>query len=213
MSEASGSAPWREVTTAAELDALIGEPTARVRDKVRDRLAEQDRAWLAASPLCLLATASADGRCDVSPRGDPSGAVHVLDERTVVLPDRPGNRRVDSFRNVLENPQVGLLCLLPGRGDTLRVNGRARLLREGPFFDDLVVRGHRPTLALLVEVEEVFFHCSKAFLRSAAWDPASWRPGDVPTRARIAQALERPDDDLATLEAYYGPAYADRLYG
>lgn len=203
----------RRVTSLAELEDIVGEPVPRVRDKVRDRLRDEDRVWLAASPLCLLATASADGRCDVSPRGDPAGVVHVLDERTVVLPDRPGNRRVDSLRNVLEHPHVGLLSLLPGRGDTLRVNGRARLLRDAPFFDDLVVRGHRPRLALLVEVEEVFFHCSKAFLRSGAWDPSTWTPDAAPSRVRIAQALERPDEPLEALEAYYGPAYAEHLYG
>lgn len=209
---ASTAPAWTEVTTAAELTELVGEPVDRVRDKVRPVLDELDRPWLAASPLCLLATTDAAGRCDVSPRGDPAGVLHVLDERTVVLPDRPGNRRVDSFRNVLQRPYVGLLVLLPGRGDTLRVNGRARLLRDAPFFDDLVVRGHRPRLALVVEVEEVFFHCSKAFLRSAAWQPETWRSDAVPSRARIAQALERPAEALAALEDYYGPANASRLY-
>lgn len=203
---------WTEVTSVAELDALVGEPAAAARDKVRARLVDVDRDWLAASPLCVLATASADGACDVSPRGDPSGAVHVLDDATVVVPDRPGNRRVDSWRNVLGNPQVGLLSMLPGRGDTLRVNGRARLVSDAPFFDDLVVRGHRPTLALVVDVEEVFHHCSKAFLRSELWDPSTWQPDAVESRARIAQALERSGSTVEELEAHDGPSYAEKLY-
>lgn len=202
-----------EITTADELTELIGSPVPRVAEKVRSRLHELDRQWLAESPFCLVATSDADGNCDVSPKGDPPGFTLVLDDTTIVVPDRPGNRRVDGFRNLLANPHVGLIYLVPGRGDTLRVNGRARIVRDGPFFDDLVVRGNRPTLAMVVDVEEVFYHCSKAFLRSALWRPESWRPEAVPARARIAKAFERPDEPIEALEAYYGPAYADKLYG
>ena len=102
--------------------------------------------------------------------------------------------------------------MVPGRGDTLRINGRARLVRDADFFDLMVVRGHRPKLATIVEIEQVFHHCSKAFLRSKLWDPQTWQPGDLPSRAAIAKALERPDDDLAALEEYYGPAYAEKIY-
>jgi hypothetical protein len=203
----------REVSSEAELRAIVGEPLERVRTKDRDRLEEVHRRWLEASPFCLIATAAADGSCDVSPKGDPPGFALVLDERTVVIPDRPGNKRVDGFRNVLANPHVGLVFVVPGRGDTLRINGRARLVCDAPFFDRLVVNGHRPRLALVVDVEQVFFHCSKAFLRSKLWDPATWRPDAVPSRAEISHAVERPDDDPADLERYYGPSYADRLYG
>ena len=208
---------WRDgvvdVLAEAELQELLGAPLPRVRDKARPRLHALDRAWIAASPLCLVATAAADGSCDVSPKGDPPGAVLVLDDTTLALPERPGNRRADGLPNVLANPHVGLLFLVPGRGDTLRVNGRARLVREAPFLDAMVVQGSRPVLATVVEVDEVYSHCAKAFLRSALWDPASWDPGALPSRARLAQALERPDDPLEELERYYGPAYATRLYG
>ena len=204
---------WSVVTDEEQLRALVGEPLRRVAEKARTTLHELDRQWLAASPLCLVATSAADGACDVSPKGDPPGFTHVLDERTLAIPDRPGNRRVDGFRNVLANPHVGLVFLVPGRGDTLRVNGRAQVVAEAPFFDAMVLRGHRPRLALVVAVEEVFYHCSKAFLRSALWEPDSWAPDRVPSRARIAQVLERPEETLEELAAYYGPAYADRLYG
>lgn len=202
-----------EITTPGELTELVGEPVPRVARKVRTSLHEVDRAWLAGSPFCLIATSDEAGRCDVSPKGDPAGFTLVLDDTTIVLPDRPGNRRVDGFRNVLANPHVGLVYLVPGRGDTLRINGRATLARDAPFFDELVVRGHRPALALVVHVEEVFYHCSKAFLRAGLWESESWRPDVVPSRPRIAKAVERPEDGLAELERYYGPGYAAKLYG
>ncbi len=124
-----------------------------------------------------MATSAADGSCDVSPKGDPAGFVHVLDDQTLVMPERPGNKRADGWVNVLSNPHVGLIFVVPGRVDTLRVNGRARLVREAPFLDDLVVNGHRPQLALVVEIEQVFHHCGKAFLRSRLWDPRVVGPG------------------------------------
>lgn len=203
---------WTEITASDELRALLGEPSERVARKARPRLHEHDRAWLAASPFCLLATSAADGSCDVSPKGDPRGFVHVLDDTTIAIPERPGNRRADGYLNVLSNPHVGLLFLVPGRGDTLRINGRARIIREAPFLDAMVVKGHRPVLALVVDIEEVFYHCSKAFLRSQLWDAASWDAGGLPSRAVIARALERPEERLEDLERYYGPDYARGLY-
>ncbi|MFJ9409865.1 pyridoxamine 5'-phosphate oxidase family protein [Streptomyces sp. NPDC101393] len=202
-----------EISSAAELRELIGEPSAHAAHKTRDRLHELDRQWLARSPFCLMATSDAQGRCDVSPKGDPAGFTHVLDDTTLVIPDRPGNKRLDGMLNILSNPHIGLNYLLPGRGDTLRINGRARLLRDAPFFDALVVKGNRPRLALLVEVEEVFYHCSKAFLRSDLWKPETWEPDALPARARIVKGLEAKDVPLETLEEHYGPQYAERLYG
>ena len=204
---------WTEVADEAELRKLLGgEPSSGAVRKERTALHELDRRWLAASPFCLVATSAADGTCDVSPKGDPPGFAHVIDDRTVAIPERPGNRRADGYRNILQNPHVGLVFLVPGRGDTLRINGRARLVSDAPFFDDMVVRGHRPVLAMVVEVEQVFHHCAKAFLRSRLWDPESWGTPDLPTRAVIARTLERPEADPEELERYYGPSYADGLY-
>jgi PPOX class probable FMN-dependent enzyme len=209
-----GAPDWTEITTTDELVGLLGEPVARVRDKVRPALVPLDRAWLAASPFCVLATSDADGGCDASPKGDPAGQlVHVLDDRTIALAERPGNRRADGYRNLLENPHVGLVFLIPGRGDTLRINGRARLVSDAPFFDEMVVKGHRPLLAVVVEIDEVFHHCQKAFLRSRLWHPETWDPsGAVPRRAVIAHELERPDTSVEELDAYYGPSYAEGIY-
>jgi PPOX class probable FMN-dependent enzyme len=204
---------WASIETVDELVGLLGEPNQRARDKGRDRLLDVDRDWLAASPFCVLATADAQGRCDASPKGDPAGSlVHVLDDVTIALAERPGNRRADGYRNVLANPHVGLTFLIPGRGDTLRVNGRARLVSDAPFFDEMAVRGQRPVLALVVDVEEVFFHCAKAFLRSGLWDPGTWDPtGVVPRRAVIASTVEGAGP-VEELDRYYGPSYAEGLY-
>ncbi len=203
-----------EVTSDAELTELVGgEPTAAVAGKVRTALLDVHRQWLAVSPFCMVATADAEGNCDVSPKGDPPGFTLVLDDTTIAIPERPGNRRADGFRNVLRNPHVGLVYLVPGRGDTLRINGRARLARDAPFFDEMVVKGHRPRLALVVEIDQVFFHCAKAFMRSKLWRPESWDAESLPSRARIVQCAERPDDPIEVLEEHYGPAYAKGLYG
>ncbi len=164
----------------------------------------------------MLSTADAEGRCDASPKGDPAGQlVHVLDDRTIALAERPGNRRVDGYRNILANPHVGLCFVIPGRADTLRVNGRGRLVDDAPFFDELAVRGRRPVLALVVEIETLFFHCGKAFLRSGLWQPETWDPeGQVPRRAVIAQELEPvAGQSLAELDDYYRPEnYRKGLY-
>lgn len=202
-----------EVTSESELRELLGEPTPQNADKSRPSLHALDREWLARSPLCLIATSDADGACDVSPKGDPPGFAKPLDDRTIAIPDRPGNKRIDSFRNILGNPHVGLIFLVPGRGDTLRINGRARIVREAPFLDDMVVKRNRPKVALLVDIDEIYHHCSKAFLRSSTWQPESWQPDALPSRARIAKALDRKGDSLEFLEEYYGPQYAERLYG
>jgi PPOX class probable FMN-dependent enzyme len=200
------------IQSAEELESIIGTPSQRAADKVRVELTQVDRDWLAAASLLFMATTDERGNLDVSPKGDPAGFVKVLDATTLAIPDRPGNRRVDGFHNLLADPHIGLVFLIPGRGDTLRINGRATLVRDAEFFDDMIVRGNRPDLAVLVDIDEVFFHCSKAFLRSKAWEPEAWQPTAVPRRAVIAQAVERPEDSLEQLDEYYGDSSADGLY-
>ncbi len=192
----------REVTSVDELRAIVGYPTEAVANKVGDRLTAIYQHWLAHSPLGFVATTDAHGRDDVSPKGDPAGFVHVIDETTIAIPERPGNKRVDGYLNVLQRPRVGTLFVIPGRGDTLRINGSARIIADADYFDAMTVQGKRPILALEVAVEEVFFHCAKAFLRSNAWKPESWDPGAVPS---VAQLVKMMDDDasLEELERYY----------
>lgn len=201
------------LTSPDELRALLGAPSARALDKERPSLHPIDRAWLAASPFCLVATADAAGRSTVSPKGDPPGFATVVDDRTIAIPERRGNRRADGFHNVLENPHVGLVFFVPGRGDTLRIDGRARIAKDAPFFDRMIVEGHRPALALVVEIETIFFHCAKAFLRSSLWEPDTWHPEALPRHAAIVKAVQETDLSLEELDAYYGPSYAAKLYG
>src|SRR5215472_13936438 len=202
-----------EISSEAELRDLLGAPMPRAVTKERTRLHDRDKEWLAASPFCLVATSGVDGTCDVSPKGDPPGFTLVLDDTTIAIPERPGNRRADGFLNILGNPHVGLIYLVPGRKETLRINGRARLIREAPFFDEMIVKGHRPQLAVVVDIEQIFFHCMKAFLRSRLWDPESWRPDALPTHAQIVKSVQPTEETLEELESYYGPQYATRIYG
>ncbi|MCA2190571.1 pyridoxamine 5'-phosphate oxidase family protein [Nonomuraea cavernae] len=178
----------RTVATEAELREIVVEPRQNAWDKDIGRIDEHARTIIAHSPFVLLATSNADGACDLSPRGDPAGSVLVLDDHRLVLADRPGNHRLDSLRNIVHNPHVGLLFIVPGMNETLRVNGRATLVSDAPFFDDLTVQGKRPRLAVLVDVEELYMHCAKAFLRSSLWRPETWPDrGGLPTLGRIAK--------------------------
>lgn len=196
----------RAVRSEAELREIVREPSQVIWDKDIGRIDEHARTLIAHSPLVLLATSDAEGTCDVSPKGDPAGSVLVLDDHRLAIADRPGNHRVDGFRNVLRNPHVGLLFLVPGMNETLRVNGRATIVSDAPFFDDLAIEGRRPRLALLVEVEELYMHCAKAFLRSSLWQPETWPDrAKLPTLGRIIKdqvdlegvSAEQIDEDLA----------------
>jgi uncharacterized protein len=203
-----------EIRSEAGLRELLGVPNARAAGKDRARLAETDRQWLAASSFCVLATADAAGHCDASPKGDPAGQlIHVLDDVTVAIAERPGNRRADGYLNILANPHVGILSFIPGRNDTRRINGRARLVDDAPFFDDMTTRGQRPILAIVVDIEQVFYHCPKAGLRSELWQPAAWQPDALPGPAAIVKAVQDTPETLEELDAYYAPDhYATLLY-
>ena len=205
-----------EITTEAELrEALGGHATGRAATKDRSALHPLQIEWLRTSPFCVLATSDANGNCDASPKGDPAGQlIHVLDPRTIVIAERPGNKRADGYLNILSNPHVGLIALIPGRNDTLRVNGRARLVRDAPWFSELEVRGKRPVLAVVIEVEQVFSHCPKAFMRSGLWEPERWPAiNEIPSVAALCKIVQNPPETLEELEAYYAlPNYSGRLY-
>ncbi|SHK95280.1 hypothetical protein SAMN05443637_11519 [Pseudonocardia thermophila] len=178
----------RVIATEDELREFVEPPHPVIRDKAVDRIDEVTRRFLEASPFVLLATAAADGTCDVSPRGDPPGSVLVLDQRTIALADRKGNRRLDSMRNILANPHVGLLFLVPGIGDTLRINGTARIVADADYLPRMAVAGIAPQLAIEITVQELFLHCSKAFARSGLWDPATWpERSAIPTAGQIVK--------------------------
>jgi uncharacterized protein len=195
------------ISSEAELRDVIGLTTPIVQSKISDRLNDLTRQFIERSPFMLLATSSTDGTCDVSPRGDPAGFVHILDERTLLVPERPGNKLADSLRNVLDNPHVGLLFLIPGVGDTLRVNGRAALTTDATLLEPLAVEGRTPKLGLLVEVNEVFTHCSKAFIRSDLWNPERHiERSELPSQGEILHSLNSTVDadqyDVERAERY-----------
>jgi uncharacterized protein len=189
------------LTTEQELRDLIGVPGARSVQKERLSLDEHSRAFIARSPFLLLATSGASGRCDVSPKGDAPGFVQILDDRRLAIPERPGNKRLDGMLNLLANPHVGLIFLVPGREETLRVNGKAWITRDRQILERCVVHGKVPLVAIGVEVEQCFLHCPKAFIRSRLWHHRAWPAADaLPSMACVLFDQIRPDD--VTLQDY-----------
>lgn len=191
----------RVITTEDALREIVEPPHQVIADKAAGHIDDVSRRFLEASPFVLLATSSAEGTCDVSPRGDPAGSVLVLDEHTVALADRRGNRRLDSMRNILTNPQVGMLFLVPGMGETLRLNGTARIVTDADYLPRMAVSGVAPKLAIEVTVSELFLHCSKAFARSDLWDPSSWPGrGDVPSAGQIIRGQRDVSDSAESID-------------
>jgi PPOX class probable FMN-dependent enzyme len=189
------------LTSEQELRAMIGTPSVRAVKKVQSSLDEHTRAFIAQSPFLLLATSDTSGRCDVSPKGDAPGFVQVLDDRRLVIPERPGNKRLDGMLNMLANPHIGLLFLVPGRQETLRVNGKAWITRDPELLERCVAQGKLPLVAIGVEIEQCFLHCPKAFIRSRLWNHQGWpAPDALPTMACVLFDQIKPDD--ATLQDY-----------
>jgi PPOX class probable FMN-dependent enzyme len=174
------------ITDKSALRELVGTPSERAVRKQLAALDQHCRAFIEHAPFVLLGTSGPDGRCDVSPKGDRPGFVLALDETTLVIPDRPGNKRLDSLQNILANPHVGLLFLIPGMDETLRVNGTAELVLDDDILERLAVDGKRPVLGILVHVEEAFLHCARSFLRAQLWNAEHFMPRDeMPSLARM----------------------------
>jgi PPOX class probable FMN-dependent enzyme len=185
----------QRVTSIAELRELVGFPSERAVKKQIAVLDPHCQAFIERSPFMLLGTSGEGGGCDVSPKGDRAGFVLVLDEHTLAIPDRPGNKRFDSLRNVLANPHVGLLFLIPGMDETLRVNGTAYLSRAPELLERLAVDGKQPVLAIVVHVEEAFLHCGRSSLRASVWNHEAWAPREaMPTLAQMIADQTRPAD-------------------
>jgi PPOX class probable FMN-dependent enzyme len=193
----------REVGSEQELRELYGLPGERAVAKEQPALDQHCRAFIAHAPFLVMGTAGADGRCDVSPKGDAPGFVQVLDDHHLAIPDRLGNNRLDGMRNIVENAHVGLLFLIPGREDTLRVNGRARIVRDEALLERLAVGGKRPVTALVVEVEQCFLHCARAFKRAGLWQPERWPDTtEVPSMQRMIWDLLPVKPAGQTVEQY-----------
>ena len=205
---------FRDLVTSEEsLRAVVGGgPSEVARKKELAALDVHARAFIARSPFLLLGTAAADGRCDVSPKGDAPGFVRVLDDHHLVIPDRPGNKRLDGMRNILANPHVGLIFLVPGNDFTLRVNGRAAITQEPALLRTLAVQGKVPLLAIGVFVEEVFLHCARSFRRGKLWEQEAWPgPDALPSMPCILYDQTGGAMSLEALEARSAESLA-RLY-
>ncbi|MEC3997100.1 MSMEG_1061 family FMN-dependent PPOX-type flavoprotein [Actinacidiphila sp. DG2A-62] len=186
----------------AEVRARIGEPDDMIKRKVHDRLDHHCRRFIAHSPFLTMATANAAGLPDSSPRGDYPGFVKVLDERTLAIPDRPGNNLADSFRNLAENDGIGLMFIVPGMREVLRINGRAYPTDEADVLARMQTEGKSALLAIIVDVEEVFFHCGRALIRSRLWDPAAQALADeLPSMGEIARDQMSVDADPSALDS------------
>jgi len=178
------------IETEDALRELVPWPKGSVPIKISDRLNALTRRFVERSPFVCLATSDAAGNCDVSPRGDPPGFVRILDDRTLLMPERPGNRIADSLRNILDNPHVGLLFVIPGVGDTFRVNGRATLTTDAALLAPCEVEGKLPKLGILIDIDVAYTQCSKAFLRSQLWDPERFVDrGELPTHGEVLRAV------------------------
>lgn len=189
------------VQSEERLREIVGNASEMIMNKHTEYLTPLLRQYLTTSTFFLMATAGADGSCDVTPRGDAVNTVQIIDDRTIVVPDRKGNRRVDSFRNILANPHVGLLFVVPGIEETVRVNGRATITSNAAVLERMAIDGKKPELGIVVEINEVFVHCARSFLRGSVWDESKWvDPSTVPTlRAMISEQKHftppKPEED------------------
>jgi PPOX class probable FMN-dependent enzyme len=201
----------KTIRDEAELREIVGTATEIVQAKLGDRITELTRQFIEHSPFVCVATADADGGLDVSPRGDPAGFVRVLDERTLLLPERPGNRLADSLTNLLTDPRIALLFLIPGVGDTFRVNGEAVIVDDSELLAPSAVEGKVPRLGILVTVKEAYTQCAKALIRSDLWNPEQHiERSELPRHGDILRSLSLPELDVEAHERERAARYARR---
>ncbi|GEM49218.1 pyridoxamine 5'-phosphate oxidase family protein [Deinococcus cellulosilyticus] len=201
------------VQSEDELNAILGgEPSELVKNKVRTRLDEYSRAFIASSPFIVLSTSNREGLCDASPKGDEAGFVKVLDDHTLLIPERPGNRLADGYRNVLKNPHVGILFFIPGKRETYRVNGSARIVTDPEVLEMLTAQGKVPKLALAVTVEECYPHCGKAVIRSKLWADQVDAAPEVDVAAMLAAQVNKTGVTRESVQQGLDESYRERLY-
>ena len=201
------------ITSERELRSILGDPSHRVLAKHVTSLDRHCRAFIAKCPFVVVGSGDRQGAIDVSPKGDPPGIVQVLDDTTLAVPERLGNRKADTFSNILHNDRVGLLFLIPGKHETLRVSGRGAIVRDRWLRDRFVVNDRAPELVLVVSVLEVFFHCTKCMLRSHLWDPSKWPDvTGLPTLARAMVDAGRLSESVDEMQALIANDVSHRLY-
>jgi PPOX class probable FMN-dependent enzyme len=201
------------IEDVAEIRTIYGEPMERAVKKQLPRLEAHSRAFIARSPFLVMATSDPNGRCDASPKGDAPGFVQVIDDETLLIPDRLGNNRIDSISNLLSSPGVGLIFFVPGLRETLRVNRRARITTDPKLLEPLAVQGKVPRSGILVTAEEVYFHCGKALIRSDLWNPEKMlKHSDFPSLGRIIAEQIGDGRSIEQSERYTAESYKTRLY-
>jgi len=209
---ATNSRATKVIQTEAHLRALIGEPAPLTCAKISNRLNAMTRLYIERSPFVCIATSDLAGNCDLSPRGDPAGFVRILDERTLLIPERPGNRIADSLRNMIANPHIGVLFIIPGVTDTFRVNGRATVIADEELLAPCAVEGKTPLLGMLVGIDEAYTQCSKAFLRSRLWDPQLHvDPASMPTGGQVHRAIQGEQFDAEKYDRERNERYSRRV--
>ncbi|GEB32906.1 pyridoxamine 5'-phosphate oxidase family protein [Brevibacillus parabrevis] len=211
----SGFGIFREVITSeTQLREIFGEPSRLVQNKVITQLDDHCRNYIAQSPFLIISTADEKGNCDASPRGDAPGFVHIVDDHHLVIPERPGNKRMDSITNILVNPHIGLIFLIPTLEETLRINGRACIIQDQDILEKMAVKGKVPTHGIGVQVEECYAHCAKAFMRSGLWKPDTWpEAGTTPDIAKmIADHVKMPGLGAKEVAEGLQDSYKNRLY-
>lgn len=208
----SAAAPPDRITTVEQLEALYGPPSERALVKEIDHISDHYRAFIEKAPFVIVASCGPEG-LDCSPRGDPPGFVRVADPKTVLMPDRRGNNRADSLHNLIRDPRISLLFLIPGVGETLRINGRSELLIDPALLDSFAVGNKTPRSVISVAVDTVYFQCQKALVRSRLWDPETLVPrGDLPTTGQMLEALSTERFDGAAYDAGYGETLKETIY-
>ncbi len=203
-----------EISDISRLRELLPEFKGSNTDlKVTDKINPVAKRFIALAPFVVVATKASEGLIDISPKGDPAGFVEVYDEKTLIIPDRLGNHRVDGFVNILTDANVGLIFIVPGHGDTLRVSGKARIVKDQNISKRLAVNGKEPLLALVVNVEEVFMHCSKSFIRSRLWHPDKWQPRrTAPTLAEWVVGTVDREQGVDEVQTIHTDDEEKRLY-
>ena len=201
------------IANVETLKEIIGEPKPAIANKEMQELDRHFRHFISLCPFLCISTADADGNQDLSPRGDPPGFVKILDDKTILIPDRKGNRRVDTMRNILENPNVGLMLMLPGIEEIVRINGKATITENAALLTDCAVDGRAPALGILVKIDDVFFHCAKAIIRSKLWEPGTLiTRADFPTYGEIVRDQREPEGDVDMINARLKHTHKTELY-
>ncbi len=177
--------PKQVISSTEEIRSILGEVYYSQDTKCIDHIDAHCRAWIERAPLVVVASMSGSGQLDVAPKGDPAGSFKVLDEQTLAIPDRPGNNRADTLINIIENPRIGLMFVIPNRREVVRVSGSAQITTDPDLVESMTVNGKSPKLVILVHVEEAMFHCGKAFIRAKMWEPEKWQSvAGLPTYAQ-----------------------------